>query len=139
MKLEWKINCRSSASKLYSLLTTKEGRESFWATSAPEVGSEIHFSFPNGEKTISEILTKVENKEFIITYFGSVVKFELQEQDDGYTILTLTSTDIPEYEYTEVKAGWVSVLMNLKAASDFKTDLRNNDPTKTWTQNFADN
>ena len=39
----------------------------------------------------------------------------------------------------ENRAGWVSVLLTLKAAADFGVDLRNHDPTRTWDQDFADN
>ncbi len=41
--------------------------------------------------------------------------------------------------FSEVKAGWVSLLMNLKAVADFKCDLRNHDLEKTWDQGYADN
>lgn len=36
-------------------------------------------------------------------------------------------------------AGWVSVLLALKAAVDFSVDLRNHDPGRTWDQGYADN
>ncbi len=38
---------------------------------------------------------------------------------------------VPEEDRTEVIAGWVSVLMALKAAVDFSVDLRNHDPVRT--------
>jgi len=38
-----------------------------------------------------------------------------------------------------VLAGWVSVLMALKAAVDHGVDLRNHDPQRTWDQGYADN
>ncbi|MGH9769506.1 MAG: hypothetical protein ACREAB_18940 [Blastocatellia bacterium] len=39
----------------------------------------------------------------------------------------------------EVIAGWVSVLMALKAAVDFGIDLRNHDPQRTWDEGFVEN
>lgn len=36
-------------------------------------------------------------------------------------------------------AGWVSVLMAMKAAVDFGIDLRNHDSDMAWAQGFADN
>jgi hypothetical protein len=35
-------------------------------------------------------------------------------------------------------AGWVSVLLALKAAADFRVDLRSHDPQRTWSQGYAD-
>lgn len=137
--ITWKIYCKSSSDKIFRLLTTPEGRESFWSESAPLIDNQIHFGFPNDEKIISDILSEVRNTEFIITYFGTVVKFELREPNEGGTIVTLINSDVPEHEYIDMKAGWVSVLLNLKSVADFGVDLRNHDPEKTWTQHFADN
>jgi hypothetical protein len=39
----------------------------------------------------------------------------------------------------EVRAGWVSVLLALKAAADFGVDLRNHDAARTWAQGYCDN
>jgi hypothetical protein len=36
-------------------------------------------------------------------------------------------------------AGWVSVLLALKAAADFGIDLRNHDPARTWNKGYVDN
>ena len=41
--------------------------------------------------------------------------------------------------YAEIHAGWVSVLMNLKAVADFGCDLRNHDPQRTWQQGYLNN
>ena len=38
--------------------------------------------------------------------------------------------NINENEFNEVYAGWVSVLMNLKAVADFQCDLRNHNLKK---------
>ena len=40
---------------------------------------------------------------------------------------------------SEVTAGWVSVLLAMKAAVDYGVDLRNHDETRTWSSGFADN
>ena len=36
-------------------------------------------------------------------------------------------------------AGWVSVLMAMKAALDYGVDLRNHDIERTWMKGYADN
>jgi hypothetical protein len=139
MDLKWKINCKSSTSHVYKMLTSQKGRESFWAKSAPEINSEIHFLFPNGEQTVSQILKQVDGKELKILYFGSTVSFTMEEQENGETILEVNNSGVPENEFAEVNAGWVSVLLNLKSVADYGKDLRNHDPAKTWSQKFADN
>ena len=51
----------------------------------------------------------------------------------------LTEAGVPQAERVEVMAGWVSVLLALKAAVDFGVDLRNHDPQRTWEQGYAEN
>jgi len=53
--------------------------------------------------------------------------------------LTLTDQGVPPENRTEVIAGWVSVLMALKASVDFGIDLRNHDPNRTWDEGYAEN
>jgi hypothetical protein len=55
------------------------------------------------------------------------------------TDLFLLDEDVPEADVAEVQAGWVSVLLALKAAVDHGVDLRNHDPGRTWTASYADN
>ena len=63
----------------------------------------------------------------------------LEDDGAGGTDLTLTDEGVPEADHAEVLAGWVSVLMALKAAVDFGVDLRNHDPARSWDQGYADN
>jgi hypothetical protein len=39
----------------------------------------------------------------------------------------------------EMIAGWVSVLMAMKAAVDHNIDLRNHDKSRAWRSGFLDN
>ena len=43
----------------------------------------------------------------------------------------------PEFR-DELLAGWLNVLLPLKAACDFGIDLRNHDPARTWDRSFVD-
>ncbi len=72
-------------------------------------------------------------------YSGSVATFELEEDGKGGTDLTLTDAGVPEQYRTEVIAGWVSVLMSLKAAVDFGVDLRTHDTNRNWDQGYVEN
>lgn len=52
-----------------------------------------------------------------LEYFGTIVEFSLQDE----------------------VAGWVSVLMAMKAAVDHGVDLRTHDESRTWGDGYADN
>ena len=72
---------------------------------------------------------------FALEYFGHETRFRLSGDASGGTDLVLTSTDTERETY----AGWVSVLLALKAAADFDVDLRNHDPQRTWEHRYVDN
>nr|WP_298929001.1 SRPBCC domain-containing protein [uncultured Allomuricauda sp.] len=135
----WKIHLKSSPEMVFGFLSTASGREKFWAKKAPEINGIIQFSFPNGESYESQIMKSNANNEFQLDYFNSIVTFSLEPSKNNGTDLTLTNEGVAEDEFLEVHSGWVSVLMNLKAAADFQIDLRNHDPNKTWDQKYADN
>lgn len=78
-------------------------------------------------------------RRFAVRYLGSLATFELSDDGRGGTDLTLTDAGVADTDRVEVIAGWVSVLMALKAAVDFGVDLRNHDPGRTWDQGFVDN
>jgi hypothetical protein len=66
------------------------------------------------------------------------VLFELAEDGKGGTDLTLTNSEVPADEYEQMLAGWLNVLLPLKAAADFGIDLRNHDPCRTWEERYVD-
>lgn len=57
----------------------------------------------------------------------------------GGTDLSLHTTGVAAAEHCEVVAGWVSVLIAMKAAIDHGVDLRNHDPARSWATGFLDN
>ncbi|MFL1896154.1 SRPBCC domain-containing protein [Aquimarina sp. 2-A2] len=135
----WKLNLKSSPKTVFDLLNKAEGRSKFWSEKASETNGFIHFIFPNGLTYNSQIIKVIPDREFHLDYFGSLVKFQLDPSEEGGTNLTLISENVTESDFSEVNAGWVSVLMNLKAVVDFQCDLRNHDSKKTWDQGYADN
>ncbi|MFX0063911.1 MAG: SRPBCC domain-containing protein [Candidatus Hermodarchaeota archaeon] len=136
----WRLRLRSSPSAVFSMISTDEGRTRFWAESTRELDGKIHFIFPNGFEWDSKILKKTPPHEFSLEYIdGSVTTFQLQSDGNGGTNLILMDIGVPEAHRAEVIAGWISVLMNLKAAVDFSVDLRNHDPNRTWDQGYVDN
>lgn len=134
----WRISFRSSIDDVFSALTTDKGRARFWAEKTVESDGTIEFHFPNGETHKALILEKTPPTHFAIRYFGAATSFKLKKNGVG-TILTLTVADAPEADWLESYAGWISVLMNMKAVLDFGADLRNHDPGKSWDQRFIDN
>lgn len=133
-ELRWRIHLASSPEAVYELLTTDEGRAQFWAESAVERDGAIEFTFPNGMQSRAAVLAAETPTRFAVEYFSSRTTFELEPDGDGGTDLTLSADGD-----AEVLAGWVSVLLALKAAADFGVDLRNHDPGRTWWQGYCDN
>jgi uncharacterized protein YndB with AHSA1/START domain len=122
------------------MVVTDEGRARFWAEAAIETNGIIQFRFPNGQEWRGRILERHPPHRFQVEYFGhSVTTFELADDGTGGTDLTLTDAGVPAADRTEVVAGWISVLLALKAAVDFGVDLRNHGLNRTWDQGFVEN
>jgi len=138
--IRWKLHLNSSPQTVYEKLSTNEGRASFWAESAIEQDGIIHFVFPNQAEWKGRILGNEPFREFKVEYYGSsITTFELNTDGSGGTDLTLTDQSVPLEDQIEVIAGWVSVLMALKASVDFGIDLRNHDPVRTWDKGYVEN
>lgn len=138
--IRWKLHLKSSPEVVYRILSTDDGRASFWAKSALETDGIIHFVFPNQAEWKGRILEREQPGKYAVEYYGgSITTFELSSDDSGGTELTLTDQGVPAEDRAEVSAGWVSVLMALKASVDFGVDLRNHDPKRTWDEGYADN
>jgi len=137
--VEWKLHLKTSPADVFEFLATASGRETFWAEEAPEIEGFIQFAFPNGSGYHSKIIKSIPHREFHIEYFNSLVRIILTPTAAGGTELLLFNEDIPEEDFLEVHAGWVSILMNLKASADFGCDLRNHDKNRTWDHKYVDN
>lgn len=137
--IRWRVHFASSPEQVYAWLASPGGRARFWAESAASDGETIAFRFVDGTVLRSRVLEDTPPHRFALTYFGgSTVVFELSEDGAGGTDLTLTETGIPDEERWDNLAGWVSVLLGLKAAADFGVDLRNGDPRRTWAAGYVD-
>jgi uncharacterized protein YndB with AHSA1/START domain len=134
-----KVHLQTSPARVYEALATPEGRSSFWATSAEERDDTISFRFSNGMELQSRVLEREPGRRYAVTYFGdSVARFSLTPDHAGGTDLELTETGIHPDWWAEHRAGWVSVLLTLKAAVDFGVDLRNPHPGRDWDAGYAD-
>ena len=138
--ITWRLSLRSDPESVFELLATDRGRSLFWAESAPEIDGIIRFIFPNGFHWDAEIIEQLPPERFVVNYIDDCpAVFELGQRRTGGTILKLTNSGVPEHERSEVIAGWVSVLLALKAQADFGVDLRNHDPEKSWDQSYVEN
>jgi uncharacterized protein YndB with AHSA1/START domain len=135
----WRVHLASSPALVFALLAEPAGRARFWAESAEAERGTIHFRFADGTALASRVLEHAPPHRFALTYFGgSTVVFELSEAEGGGTDLMLTESSVADDEVLENLAGWVSVLLGLKAAADFGVDLRNGDPERTWAAGYVD-
>ena len=138
--IRWRLHLRSAPHDVYRMLSTDEGRARFWAESAVERDGAIDFRFPTGQTWRGTVIEKTPPHRFVVEYYGgSLTTFELSDDGAGGTDLMLTDAGVPVADRIEVIAGWVSVLMALKAAVDFAVDLRNHDPLRTWDQGVVEN
>jgi uncharacterized protein YndB with AHSA1/START domain len=137
--IRWKVHFRSSPEMVFEALATDAGRARFWAEAAPEVDGVITFHILNYEPFSGRILLRREPSIFRLEYYGTVVEFSLSGDGKGGTDLSLVATDVDETIRMEMIAGWVSVLMAMKAAVDHNIDLRNHDKSRAWGSGFLDN
>jgi len=137
--IRWKMHFISPMEEVFSALATDEGRALYWAESAPEVNGIVTFRILGYEPFSGRILKKATPSLFTLEYFGTIVEFSLQDDGKGGTDLSLVATEVDESIRMEMVAGWVSVLMAMKAAVDHGVDLRNHDESRTWGDGYADN
>ncbi len=138
--IRWRLHFRSPPEMVHRMLASADGRRRYWAESAEEHDGTIHFVVPGGLECDGRVLENLPGRRFTAEYFGWTVRFDLEPDDAGTgTDLTMTCTNLPEADRMEITAGWVSVLMAMKAAVDHGIDLRNHDPARSWWQGYADN
>jgi uncharacterized protein YndB with AHSA1/START domain len=134
------LHLRAPPEVVFDMLATDAGRKRFWGESADRGGDTIEFAFPDGSVHRGAVLEESRPSRFVLEYYGGTrTAFVLAGDGAGGTDLTLTDDGVREEWFAETNAGWVSVLMALKAAVDFGVDLRNHHTGRTWAQGFADN
>ncbi|MEM0117846.1 MAG: hypothetical protein QXV32_05310 [Conexivisphaerales archaeon] len=139
-ELKWRLHLKSPPKKVYEFISTDEGRMKFWAEVSKTNGKIMSLKFADGLQLECKIIETEPYRHFSFDYWGkSVVTFLLKSDGQGGTDFTVTdfrSTDKPRLE---TLAGWVSLLLTLKAAVDFRVDLRNHDTNRTWDNGYVDN
>ena len=107
--IRWRMHFASPPARVYAALATDPGRAAYWAEAAPEVDGVVTFHILN-----------------YAPWAGRILKRVVPSQVDASI-------------HWEMVAGWVSVLMAMKAAVDHGVDLRNHDPARSWSDGYADN
>ena len=139
-EIVWRLHLAAAPAAVYERLASDRGRESFWAERSERRGDIVTLTFPNGERLACPIVEEAPPHHLELGYFdGSWVRFDLRAAPGGGTDLTLRETGVRDASAAENRAGWVSVLLALKAAADFGIDLRNHDPARSWDAGFVDN
>jgi uncharacterized protein YndB with AHSA1/START domain len=139
--VRWKLHLASPPERVYAMLATDEGRVKFWPETSVEREGVMTFTFLSEPQPFAfKILEQSLPTRFAFHYFGdTTVVFELASDGAGGTDLTLTETGFPsETHRIESYAGWLQVLLNIKAAVDFGVDLRNHDPARTWAHGYCE-
>lgn len=137
--IRWKLHFASPREIVYDALATDTGRSQYWAESAIERNGVISFQILGYQPYTSKILLQNKPSIFKLEYFGTTVEFALQDVVSGGTDLYLCATQVNESIRMEMAAGWVSVLMAMKAAVDHGVDLRNHSELRSWNNGYLDN
>lgn len=136
--IRWRLHLRSSPDVVYDALNTDVGRASFWAESALEHDGTIEFHFINGEAYAGRIVERTRPHRWSVDYFGAPVAFDLTADGAGGTDLEMTHSGVSDEARAELSAGWLNVLLPMKAAIDHGIDLHGHDPQRCWDQGYVD-
>ena len=136
--IRWRLHLPLPPPVVFNALTTAESRAKFWAESAVEIDGVIHFTFINGAAYHSKVVERRAPSIFALDYFGAVARFDLTDDGTGGTELLLTHTGVTAEDWDDVHAGWLNVLLPLKAWLITSVDIRNHDRNRTWDQRYVD-
>jgi len=136
--ITWRVHIARPPDVVYAALDDAHHRARFWAERAEERGGFIHFIFINGVEQRSRILHKQPPAVWAIEYFGAPCVFNLEPDGHGGTDVRLTHDAARDDEWNDTYAGWLNVLLPLKAWVQYGIDLRNHDRSRTWDQRYVD-
>jgi uncharacterized protein YndB with AHSA1/START domain len=138
--IEWRVHLKSPREEAFAAWTTDSGRARFWAEESCETQGGFALRFVNGEALEVGLLEASPPSRLVFRYFGgSTVTVNFAPDGQGGCDVHLREDGVPPEEHLENFAGWVSVLLALKAAVDFGVDLCAHDPSRSWDQRHVDN
>jgi uncharacterized protein YndB with AHSA1/START domain len=138
--IEWKVHLASPPAAVFESLTTDAGRERFWAEHSRAENGAFTLRFSGGEQLRCAVVAQSAPQCFAFRYFAeTLVEITLTADERGGTDLSLAEIGFKDEAHrVENYAGWIQVLLCLKAALDHNVDLRNHDPTRTWAAGFCE-
>ena len=136
--IRWCLHLPVARERVFDALATDNGRERFWALRSAQHGAVIDFEFKSGVRTRAVVIECTSPTRFVLDYFGARTCFDLRDDGVGGTELTLTCSGVAPHDWHEVHAGWLNVLLPLKAWLMAGLDLRNPDPARDWRAGYAD-
>lgn len=141
LAVEWKLHLAAAPAEIFQFLSTDRGRERFWAERSASNDGAFTLTFSGGEELRCAIVACEAPHHFAFRYFEeTLAEFTLEEDERGGTDLCLSEVGFKDAAHAnENRAGWIQVLLCLKAAADHGIDLRNHDPARTWAQGYCEN
>lgn len=138
-RIVWRMHLDSPPSVVFDALDSAEGRASFWAESAVERAGVVEFRFINDERYDGEILERDRAQRWSVDYFRAPVVFELfGDEGNGTDVVMSHDIGADHPARCEVTAGWLNVLLPMKAAIDHGVDLHNHHRSRCWDHGFVD-
>ena len=137
----WRLHLRSSTDRVYSMFATDAGRAAFWAETSTESDDAMILTFVGEPHPLTcAVLERIPSRRFVFRYWEeTVVEVEMQNDGLGGTELSVRESGFQTAAHREQNlAGWVSVLMNLKAVVDHGIDLRNHEAAHSWQAGYCD-
>jgi hypothetical protein len=120
----WRLHLASPPALVYDFLGPDESHSYFWAVSE----SEPHLAHTDGSLWHNATVEREPQRRLALHYVGgSVTTFDLVDDGDGGTFLQLTDMGAPAEDRTGVIAGWIALLLALKATVDFSANLGGHD------------
>jgi uncharacterized protein YndB with AHSA1/START domain len=133
----WRLRLAAAPERVFDAWVNPADHMHYWCERSEPLPGGFRLHFIDGTIEDCTIEGTTAPSRIVYRYFGSRVDIRL-ELVDGGTDLTLTASDVPRDDWHDVYAGWLNVLLPLKAWVDFGIDLRNHDPRRTWRNRYVD-
>lgn len=135
----WRVHLSAPRELVFALLTPEDEPSLYLASTADQLDDEGGWIAPEGAHLKDATLELLPPRRLTARYAGGgVATLDLTDDGRGGTDLRLTDAGQPAEDRTELVAGWVSVLLALKASVDFSLDLRDHDHRTFWTGAYVE-
>ena len=135
----WRVLINATAADVYRAVSTDEGRAGFWVATSRSTASGITLEFFDGTSWTGRMLRATPDRAVELTYLGGgTVVLEILPVSQSQCIVAVTDRPTNPVDWLANYAGWVAVLLNLKATAEFGVDLRNRDGARSFEQGFVD-